>query len=60
MLRSENGIQNEKHLAAAFYPYNGLARPELIVYSRFGSAGRQCAPIAAQMIEKWREIRASH
>lgn len=36
--------------------------PELvvIVFLRFGSAGRDAAPLAAKMIRKWREIQENH
>jgi cell division protein FtsI/penicillin-binding protein 2 len=34
------------------------SRPELVivVFSRYGEAGKEGAPIAAQLIHKWREI----
>jgi cell division protein FtsI/penicillin-binding protein 2 len=36
--------------------------PELIVvvFLRFGDAGKEAAPLAAQMIHKWREIKKKH
>jgi cell division protein FtsI/penicillin-binding protein 2 len=36
--------------------------PELVVvvFLRFGDAGKEAAPIAAEMIRKWREIKKSH
>ncbi len=36
--------------------------PELVVvvYLRFGKAGKDCAPIASQIIKKWRELCAKH
>jgi hypothetical protein len=39
-----------------------LETPDFVVvyYSRFGSAGKQGAPICARMFEKWQEICASH
>lgn len=35
------------------------SRPELavVVFLRFGDGGKECAPLAAQVIKKWREIR---
>lgn len=30
----------------------------VVVYLRFGDAGKEAAPLAAQMVKKWREIRA--
>ncbi len=37
-------------------------QPELvvIVYLRFGSYGKEAAPLAAQLIKKWREIKQAH
>lgn len=45
--------------------YSGKARydhPELVVvvFSRFGDAGKEGAPIAAQLVKKWREIKKQH
>ncbi|NGX46820.1 MAG: Penicillin-binding protein 2 [Chlamydiae bacterium] len=61
---AETPAELEKHVwfASIGFEDESLETPELvvIVYSRFGSAGRQGAPIAAHMIEKWREIRATH
>ncbi len=36
--------------------------PELVVvvFLRFGDGGKEAAPLAAQMIRKWREIQAKH
>lgn len=36
--------------------------PELVVvvFLRFGDAGKEAAPLAAQMIHKWREIKKKH
>jgi len=36
--------------------------PELVVvvFLRFGDAGKEAAPLAAQMIRKWREIKKKH
>lgn len=36
--------------------------PELVVvvFLRFGGGGKEAAPLAAQMIRKWREIQAKH
>lgn len=54
----------EKHVwfGAIGYEDESLTTPELviIVYSRFGAAGRQGAPIAARILERWREIKARH
>jgi hypothetical protein len=32
----------------------------VIVFLRFGSAGKEAAPLAAKMIHKWREIQAKY
>jgi cell division protein FtsI/penicillin-binding protein 2 len=29
----------------------------IIVYLRYGGYGKEAAPIAAQMVQKWREIK---
>lgn len=36
--------------------------PELVVvvYLRYGSYGKETAPLAAQIVQKWREIKAQH
>jgi len=38
------------------------ATPELVVvvYLKFGGGGKEAAPLAAQMVKKWREIQAKH
>lgn len=48
------GIAFEQDVTAKF------ENPELIVvvYLRFGSYGKEAAPIAAQIVKKWREIKA--
>ncbi len=37
-------------------------RPELVVvvFLRYGDGGKEAAPLAAQMIRKWRDIKAKH
>lgn len=39
-----------------------FGRPELVVvvYLRFGTWGKEAAPIAAQIVKKWREIKSQH
>ncbi|MCI5051557.1 MAG: hypothetical protein MRY21_00290 [Simkaniaceae bacterium] len=39
-----------------------LTKPDLVVavYLRFGDYGKEAAPLAAEIIRKWREIRSSH
>jgi cell division protein FtsI/penicillin-binding protein 2 len=48
--------------ASASFPDSRRDDPELvvIVFLRFGDAGKEAAPIAAQMIHKWREIKKKH
>lgn len=56
-LDAESKAALEKHTWFAAIGYQN-DEPDLvvIVYNRFGTAGKQGAPIAAQMIKKWREI----
>lgn len=60
---AESPAEMEKHVwfAGIGFEDETLETPELavIVYSRFGTAGKQGAPISAKLIQKWREIRAS-
>ena len=39
-----------------------FGQPELIVvvYLRYGGYGKEAAPIAAQIVKKWREIKTLH
>jgi cell division protein FtsI/penicillin-binding protein 2 len=41
---------------------DGFSRPELVVvvYLRYGGYGKQAAPLAAQMVTKWRELSQAH
>ncbi|MDN3506034.1 MAG: penicillin-binding transpeptidase domain-containing protein [Simkaniaceae bacterium] len=61
---AETKAQMEKHVwfGSIGFKEDTLETPELVVvvYSRFGSAGKQGAPIAARLLEKWREISSSH
>jgi cell division protein FtsI/penicillin-binding protein 2 len=57
--------QMYKHIwfgAIAFDSETDWTNPELVVvvYLRYGDAGREAAPLAAQMIGKWREIKKKH
>ena len=53
-------LHKEKHIwfGAIGFENETLEHPEVVVvvFSRFGSGGYQVAPIAARMIDKWREI----
>ncbi len=46
----------------AFDQSRKFDHPELVVvvYLRYGSGGKEAAPLAAQMITKWREIKSKH
>lgn len=50
------GISFEKPLKKPFF----FESPELVVvvYLRYGSYGKEVAPIAVRMVQKWREIQA--
>jgi cell division protein FtsI/penicillin-binding protein 2 len=50
------GISFEKDVNSRF------ENPEIVVvvYLRYGSFGKETAPLAAQMVKKWREIKARH
>jgi cell division protein FtsI/penicillin-binding protein 2 len=53
----ENKEREKNHAALLFKDEFG--RPELIVvvYLRYGGYGKEAAPIAAQIVKKWREIK---
>lgn len=63
-------MQIYKHIwfGAIAYPPQAVSSkyrwddPELvvIVYLRYGDSGKEAAPIAAQMVRKWREIKKKH
>lgn len=46
----------------SFLTRERAARPELVVvvYLRFGSYGKEAAPVAAQIVKRWRDIQAKH
>jgi cell division protein FtsI/penicillin-binding protein 2 len=51
------GIAFDRPVDASFN-----AEPELVVvvYLRFGGGGKEAAPLAAQIVHKWREIQSRH
>ncbi len=61
---AESRANMEKHVwfGCIGFEDETMQEPELVVvvYSRFGTAGKQGAPIAANLIKKWREIKHSH
>ena len=46
----------------SFKEANSFEHPDLVVvvYLRFGQAGKEAAPLAAQIVKKWRELCAFH
>ncbi len=46
----------------SFHFHDAYGRPELVVVVclRYGGYGKEAAPLAAQVIEKWRSIKARH
>lgn len=46
----------------AFLIRDGLGEPELVVvvYLRYGHFGKETVPVAAQIVQKWREIKKKH
>ncbi len=46
----------------SFKEDNSFEHPDLVVvvYLRFGQAGKEAAPLAAQIVKKWRELCAFH
>lgn len=53
------GISFSKDVNHGFLTRNAFADPELVVvvYLRFGGFGKEAAPVAAQIVKKWREIK---
>lgn len=62
-LDKDKGIQKSTHVwfGGISYEDEDKEKPELVVvvYLRFGKQGKDAAPIAAQLVEKWREIKKS-
>lgn len=56
------GIAYEEPIKNAYVSKDALGKPELVVvvYLRYGGYGKEAAPIAAQVVKKWREIKAQH
>lgn len=54
------GISFKNDVTGGLISKNAYANPELVVvvYLRFGGYGKEAAPIAAQVVKKWREITA--
>ena len=64
MLPSTNA-QKYKNIgfgAISFEKEKGFEKPEIvvIVFLKYGEAGREAAPLAAQMIQKYRQIKEKH
>lgn len=58
----EEDIMEDKNHPGTFLFKDNLAQPELVVvvYLRYGGFGKEAAPLAAQMVKKWREIKQNH
>lgn len=56
------GISFDPDDKETFIFRDALGRPELVVvvYLRYGHFGKEAAPVAAQVVNKWREIKAKH
>lgn len=58
------GISFDKTSSAqgSYLIQNQFGKPELVVvvYLRYGGYGRDTVPLAAQIVEKWRQIRKKH
>lgn len=56
------GIVFESPKAETLMFHKAFNKPELvvIVYLRYGGFGKEAAPIAAQIVKKWREIKKQH
>lgn len=63
-LDGTTGSLKVKHIwfGGIFYEKGNLSKPELVVvvYLRFGEWGRDAAPIAVKIAEKWLEIKKLH
>jgi len=63
-LDGENGQMKLKHVwfGGISYASNDFTKPELIVivYLRYGGWGKDAAPLAVEIVKKWREIKAKH
>lgn len=58
----EQDILEDKQRPGTYLFKDSLGQPELVVvvYLRYGGFGKEAAPLAAQMVKKWREIKQSH
>jgi cell division protein FtsI/penicillin-binding protein 2 len=63
-LDGKNGQMKLKHVwfGGVAYSSHDFSNPELIVivYLRYGGWGKDAAPLAVQVVKKWREIKAKH
>lgn len=60
-LDAESRASLEKHTWFGGIGYQeGQPDIVVVVYNRFGTAGKQGAPIAAKLIKRWREIQEKH
>ncbi len=54
------GSEEGDHKTYVFEDERGAPELVVIVYLKFGKFGREAAPVAAQIIQKWREIKKKH
>jgi cell division protein FtsI/penicillin-binding protein 2 len=56
------GLQSAGSVGSGLAMGDAFKRPELVVvvYLRYGRVGNQAAPVAGQVVKKWREIQAAH
>ncbi len=63
-LDEKNGQMKLKHVwfGSISYESNDFSKPELIVivYLRYGGWGKDAAPLAVEMVKKWREIKKKY
>ncbi|MDE3045352.1 MAG: hypothetical protein KGJ02_01715 [Verrucomicrobiota bacterium] len=63
-INPSSAAQMCKHIwfGSIAFPSEKWEDPELvvIVYLRYGDSGRECAPLAAQLINKWHELKQKH
>lgn len=58
----DHDIIAKKGAPTAFNVIDSFGKPELVVvvYLRYGGFGKESAPVAAQIVKKWREIKQKH
>jgi cell division protein FtsI/penicillin-binding protein 2 len=56
----QNHVQDKNR--SAFIIKDEFGKPEVVVvvYLRYGGYGKEAAPLAAQMVKKWRELKQKY